>query len=174
MSFMDFLNESEVRVDDEIIKEEYIESIKEPKPIKKKSKKVKRKKRQIKESHHEVKSSSISDIEYRIKEKLNLVGLNDTIINEVVSYVLGDVYEIESHTKQSTQAIKHESPSTPQGSGVFEHASLLLDDPLFEDTSYEEPTLVYGNNNNIEEPTQLSVSDLDLSNTSDRANALLM
>lgn len=83
---MDFLNGMEqtiienAEVEEEVIEEE-VESPKKPKPQPKK--KVS-------------KSASVKLVESRIRSKLDEVGLNESTIDEVISYVLSDVSSVNN------------------------------------------------------------------------------
>jgi len=100
---MDFLE----NIDNDIINETYVDETvvekNETKPTKKKSV-VRKKPITVK------KDSSVKLIESRIRTKLDNIGLNESAISEVVSFVLGDVQRVKNITSTTTK------PNTPQQS----------------------------------------------------------
>jgi len=54
------------------------------------------------------KDSTVELLEYRLKNKLDDVGLNSKVINEVINYVLGDVSTV-TDTQPTPTKIKHKT-----------------------------------------------------------------
>lgn len=100
--FMDFLD----NIDDDIINETYVdEPVKERPVVKKKTKVVPKK--TVK------KDSSVKLIEARIRTKLDSIGLNESAIGDVVSFVLDDVQKV-ANIKSKTQQPKPKTTPKPK------------------------------------------------------------
>ena len=102
--FMDFLD----HIDDDIINETYVDgTVEEEEPLVEmptKKKKVVMKPKIVK------KDSSVKLIEARIRTKLDNIGLNETAISDVVSFVLDDVQKVPSMTKSKSKKQSKKQP----------------------------------------------------------------
>ena len=104
--FMDFLE----NIDNDIVNETYVDEtlVEESKPKPAPKKKVVRKKPTTAK-----KDSSVKLIEARIRTKLDSIGLNESAISEVVSFVLEDIQKV-SEVKPSTDKQPTQQKPTKQ------------------------------------------------------------
>lgn len=131
--FMDFLD----NIDNDIVNETYVDEtiVKDSKPVYKK-KVVKKKPTTVK------KDSSVKLIEARIRTKLDSIGLNESAISDVVSFVLEDIQKVRdakpSNVKQSTsqKPTKQQVQEQQRTTTVMGRAESLLeglpDNPTFD------------------------------------------
>lgn len=166
MSFMDFLNSIDDKYENDLVVDDIEDPIVEmPKLVRKVKVKVK-------------KGSSVKMIEQRIKDKLDDVGLNDKIISEVLEYVFNGVVKVkginENVTMKKPKKVKPMDHTVKPNNQtpIMSRAESILSDSMFETATYS-PTIDTSNNEQDGIPP-MSMSSLNMDNTSDHATALLM
>lgn len=98
---MNYLNRVNVNIEDD--EENIVEDVVEqPKVVKKTT---------IKKSIQQKVDSSVSIVEDRIRSKLDDIGLNSKVINEVVAYVLGNVNNIQNIKLGEARNVNTQQPS---------------------------------------------------------------
>lgn len=131
----------------------------------------------VKTNSNKPKSTSVKIVEDRIRTKLDSVGLNTNVINEVVSYVLyniDDVKELnEIKVKKEQPQVQVKENTQSKLNTVMGRAEAILDCDTFTQPLVPEPVIDVNGPLN-EEITNNNIENFNLNNTSERASALLL
>lgn len=116
------------------------------------------------------KDASVKYIEKRMKNKLDDIGLNERVINDVISYVLDGVDNIKGVNETYTNTNINVQDEIPAPTNIISRAEALLEG-LPETPTYSNMYMNNTSNNNT--INDVAPSNLNLSNIADHASALL-